>query len=70
MIMDDDSSFEEHVPLYLQEEWRDVEPLEIDDGGLVTAIQYLPHHKEALAYFRSIMSKVRHFCRHTVLVTA
>jgi protein farnesyltransferase/geranylgeranyltransferase type-1 subunit alpha len=41
--------------------WRDVEPEEVTcDQGKVIAIQYTEEHKEAIAYFRAVLAKVRH----------
>lgn len=38
-------------------EWEDVQPLYVDDGGKVVAIQYTQPHAEAISYFRALVAK-------------
>eukprot|EP00798_Chlamydomonas_sp_ICE-L_P021428 gene21428-28393_t len=50
---DDDGSFDEDMDPAIASVWKDVEPLWVDDGGKVVAIQYSAEHKKATAYFKS-----------------
>eukprot|EP00200_Dunaliella_tertiolecta_P003950 CAMPEP_0202349154 /NCGR_PEP_ID=MMETSP1126-20121109/6769_1 /ASSEMBLY_ACC=CAM_ASM_000457 /TAXON_ID=3047 /ORGANISM="Dunaliella tertiolecta, Strain CCMP1320" /LENGTH=434 /DNA_ID=CAMNT_0048940927 /DNA_START=774 /DNA_END=2078 /DNA_ORIENTATION=- len=45
------------MPMSASPEWQDVQPLEVDDGRKVVAIQYTSKHREAMAYFRAILEK-------------
>ena len=48
------------LPYSQDPEWADVEPEEVtDDQGKVISIQYTEEHKEAIAYFRAVLAKVR-----------
>jgi hypothetical protein len=56
------SGMEELLPLASRPAWAGFEPLVLVPApgvSPVVAIQYEPHHAEAMAYFRQVMAKVR-----------